>query len=191
MTFRGPLILSLLLPVGLTADGAAAPLRPNVVLIYADDLGYGDIAAQGASGFSTPNIDQLGKDGTRFTHFYVAQPVCTASRAALMTGCYSNRVGLSGALNHTSKVGINPDDSCSASCSTRMATRRRSSASGTLVISSRFCRLATGSTSLPGCRTRTTTARCIRSSGTSPHCRGMRGSRSPSSIPISRSSRSG
>lgn len=84
--------------------------RPNIVLIYADDLGYGDIAVQGATGFTTPNLDRLGRDGTRFTHFYVAQGVCTASRAALMTGCYSNRVGMSGALNHTSKVGLNPDE---------------------------------------------------------------------------------
>ncbi|HUQ69416.1 MAG TPA: sulfatase [Planctomycetaceae bacterium] len=106
----GPFGVAALLLVGLAAGASAAPPRPNVVLIYADDLGYGDIAAHGATGFTTPNIDQLGKDGTRFTHFYVAQPVCTASRAALMTGCYSNRVGLSGALNHTSKVGINPDE---------------------------------------------------------------------------------
>lgn len=90
--------------------GARAAERPNVVLIYADDLGYGDIAAQGAKGFATPEIDQLGRDGTRFTNFYVAQPVCTASRAALLTGCYSNRVGLAGALNHTSDIGIHPGE---------------------------------------------------------------------------------
>jgi len=93
---------------GLTPPAYAA--KPNVVLFFADDLGYGDIAPQGAAGFATPNITQLGREGTRFTHFYVAQPVCTASRAALMTGCYANRVGLSGALNHTSRTGINPDE---------------------------------------------------------------------------------
>lgn len=93
-----------------------APLRadtarpPNIVLIFADDLGYGDQGAQGAQGFSTPEMDRLGREGTRFTSFYVAQPVCTASRAALLTGAYSNRVGLAGALNHTSNIGINPQE---------------------------------------------------------------------------------
>lgn len=89
---------------------AQTPTRPNIILIYADDLGYGDLSSQGAKGFSTPHIDRLQKLGTRFTNFYVAQPVCTASRAALFTGCYSHRVGLAGALNHTSQTGINPDE---------------------------------------------------------------------------------
>lgn len=89
---------------------AQSGVRPNVILIYADDLGYGDIASQGAKGFRTPHIDRLQKLGTRFTNFYVAQPVCTASRAALFSGCYSHRVGLAGALNHTSQTGINPDE---------------------------------------------------------------------------------
>lgn len=80
---------------------------PNVVLIFADDLGYSDVGCFGAKDIRTPNIDRLATEGTRFTSFYVSQPVCTASRASLMTGCYANRVGLAGALNHTSKVGIN------------------------------------------------------------------------------------
>lgn len=80
---------------------------PNVVLIFADDLGYADVSCFGAKDIRTPNIDRLATEGTRFTSFYVSQPVCTASRASLMTGCYANRVGLAGALNHTSKVGIN------------------------------------------------------------------------------------
>jgi arylsulfatase len=86
----------------------AAP--PNVVLILADDLGYGDVGCFGARKCKTPNLDKLASEGTKFTDFYVAQAVCTASRAALMTGCYPNRVGLAGALNHTSKNGINPDE---------------------------------------------------------------------------------
>ncbi len=52
----------------------------------------------------------MASEGTRFTSFYVAQAVCTASRAALMTGCYANRVSMSGALNHTSRTGIHPDE---------------------------------------------------------------------------------
>lgn len=81
--------------------------RPNIVIILADDQGYGDLGCYGAKDISTPNVDRLAKEGTRFTSFYVAQPVCTASRAALLTGCYPNRVGMAGALNHTSTVGIN------------------------------------------------------------------------------------
>ena len=91
-------------------DSAAAPRRPNVVLLFADDLGYGDVGTFGAADIKTPNIDKLAAEGTRFTNFYVAQPVCTASRAALMTGCYSNRVGLFGALNHESRIGIAADE---------------------------------------------------------------------------------
>ncbi len=87
---------------------AAAAERPNLVFIFADDLGYGDLGCYGATDIKTPHIDQLAREGTRFTDFYVAQPVCTASRAALLTGCYSNRVGMDGALNHTSTTGIHP-----------------------------------------------------------------------------------
>jgi arylsulfatase len=79
---------------------------PNIVLIFTDDQGYGDLGCFGATRFKTPRLDQLAREGMRFTSFTVAQPVCTASRAALMTGCYSNRVGLFGALNHQSQVGI-------------------------------------------------------------------------------------
>ena len=86
----------------------AAP--PNVVVILADDLGYGDLACYGNKKLKTPHIDTLAADGTRFTSFYVSQPVCTASRASLMSGCYANRVSMAGALNHQSKVGIHPNE---------------------------------------------------------------------------------
>ncbi len=89
---------------------AADQSRPNIVLIFADDLGYSDVGCFGAKDIRTPNIDRLANEGTRFTSFYVSQPVCTASRASLMTGCYANRIGLAGALNHTSKVGIHDDE---------------------------------------------------------------------------------
>jgi arylsulfatase A-like enzyme len=98
-----------------TTDGQASNLGaateqvgPNVIVIFADDLGYGDVGCFGATDIATPNIDRLAREGRRFTDFYVAQAVCTASRAALMTGCYPNRVSLSGALNHTSTNGIHP-----------------------------------------------------------------------------------
>jgi arylsulfatase A-like enzyme len=83
---------------------------PNVVLIVADDMGYADLGMQGAKGFKTPHLDQLAAEGTQFTNFYVAQAVCTASRAALMTGCYPNRLGMQGAYNHTSLDGIADDE---------------------------------------------------------------------------------
>ncbi len=84
--------------------------RPNIVLIFTDDMGFGDLSAFARTSIKTPNIDRLAVEGTRFTSFYVAQAVCTASRAALMTGCYANRVGLAGALNHTSATGIHPEE---------------------------------------------------------------------------------
>ena len=85
---------------------AGADALPNVVLVYADDLGYGDLGCFGAKGWQTPNLDRLAKEGTRFTSFYVAQAVCSASRTASLTGCYRNRLGILGALNPNSKIGI-------------------------------------------------------------------------------------
>ncbi|MFN5741068.1 MAG: sulfatase-like hydrolase/transferase [Planctomyces sp.] len=87
----------------------AADDPPNIVMIVADDLGYADLHCQGAP-YPTPHLDSLAAAGTRFTDFYVAQPVCTASRAGFLTGCYPNRVSLQGALNHTSRNGIHPDE---------------------------------------------------------------------------------
>ena len=82
--------------------------HPNFVLVFIDDMGYGDIGTQGATGWTTPNLDKMAAEGMRFTNFYSAQPVCSASRAGLLTGCYPNRVGISGALFPNDSVGINP-----------------------------------------------------------------------------------
>jgi len=106
-------LLAVLLAVMATLlpSPAAAAAPPNIVLIFTDDMGWGDLPGfTPDSPIKTPNIDRLIKEGTRFTDFYVVQAVCTASRAALMTGCYANRVGLEGALNHTSPTGISPDE---------------------------------------------------------------------------------
>jgi len=86
----------------------AAPAKtPNIVIIFMDDMGYGDLTITGALGYKTPNIDQLAHEGVLCTHFYVAQPISSASRAGLLTGCYSNRIGLGGAaLSPQSNVGI-------------------------------------------------------------------------------------
>lgn len=83
---------------------------PNIVLFFMDDLGYGDLSVTGALGYQTPNLDQLAAEGTRFTNFMAAQAVCSASRAALLTGCYPNRIGISGALGPESLVGLNPKE---------------------------------------------------------------------------------
>jgi arylsulfatase A-like enzyme len=91
-------------PASRSASGADRP--PNVVLVLADDLGYGDVGVYGATGIRTPHVDRLAAEGVRFTDFYVAQAVCSASRAALLTGAYPNRVGILGALFPDSKIGI-------------------------------------------------------------------------------------
>lgn len=67
---------------------------PNIVLIFADDLGYGDLGCYGSKLNDTPVLDEMAKEGIRFTDFYVSAAVCSPSRASLMTGCYSQRVGL-------------------------------------------------------------------------------------------------
>lgn len=83
---------------------------PNVVLVFSDDLGYTDLGCYGATGYSTPNLDQLAREGIRFTDFHVAQPVCSASRAALLTGCYPSRVGIHGALGPRNTHGIHKEE---------------------------------------------------------------------------------
>ena len=91
-----------------TATPDAAPR--NVVVIFTDDQGWADLGVQGAQGFATPHLDRLASEGTRFTSFYVAQPVCSASRAALLTGCYPNRIGIRGALGPDARHGIHADE---------------------------------------------------------------------------------
>lgn len=90
---------------------AVASDRPNIVLIFADDQGYGDLGCFGSTKIETPNIDRLASEGRRFTNFMVASPVCTPSRAALLTGCYPKRVGLhQHVLFPQSTKGLHPDE---------------------------------------------------------------------------------
>ncbi|MCX7885662.1 MAG: sulfatase [Verrucomicrobiae bacterium] len=86
------------------------PGPPNIIIILTDDQGYADVGCFGAKGFTTPNLDRLAKEGRRFTSFHVAQAVCTASRAALLTGCYPNRIGLHGALSPSARHGISTNE---------------------------------------------------------------------------------
>ncbi|MDO8544103.1 MAG: sulfatase [Opitutaceae bacterium] len=88
------------------SNGTAAERPPNVILIVADDLGYADVGVYGAQGFSTPHLDRLAREGLRFTDFHVAQAVCSASRAAILTGCYPNRIGIEGAMEPWYQFGL-------------------------------------------------------------------------------------
>lgn len=103
------LVLALVL---LTLHQSNTPVKntasdsPNIILIFMDDMGYGDLSSYGALDINTPNIDRLASEGIRFTNFLSAQAVCSASRAAILTGCYSNRVGISGALFPGAKIGL-------------------------------------------------------------------------------------
>jgi arylsulfatase A-like enzyme len=79
---------------------------PNVVVIFIDDLGYADIGPFGATTYKTPHLDAMAKSGMKFTDFVTSTAVCSASRAALLTGCYNKRIGISGALGPTATHGI-------------------------------------------------------------------------------------
>ena len=93
------------------AHGAATdPARPNIVVILCDDLGYSDVGCFGAEGFTTPHLDRMAAEGRRFTNFHVPQPVCSASRAGLLTGCYPNRIGIHMALGPGAKHGLSPGE---------------------------------------------------------------------------------
>lgn len=90
---------------------APDPKAPaNVVIIFTDDQGYGDVGVFGASDIETPNLDRMARKGLKLTNFYAAQPVCSASRAGLLTGCYPNRIGIHNALMPGSQVGLNPSE---------------------------------------------------------------------------------
>lgn len=93
-----------------SASLTAAEKTPNIVLIFMDDMGYADPSPFGGDPQLTPHLAELAARGRRFTDFYVAQAVCSASRTALLTGCYNVRVGIQGALGPQSRIGINPDE---------------------------------------------------------------------------------
>jgi arylsulfatase A len=111
------LLVGVAFVIALLFCGCAAPNTPraadrhppNVVIIFCDDMAYADISPFGGN-TRTPNLARMTREGMRFTDFYVAQAVCSASRAALMTGCYPNRVGILGALGPRSRIGINSNE---------------------------------------------------------------------------------
>ena len=101
----------------LAEAAAGSAEKPNVIIIFCDDQGYQDIGCYGSPNIKTPNLDRLAAEGVRFTDFYVSAPICSASRASLMTGCYSERIGGLGALQpetpkdpNSGKQGLNPKE---------------------------------------------------------------------------------
>lgn len=101
---------------GLAALALAVASRPpNVVVIFCDDLGYGDLSCYGNRAYKTPNLDRMASEGMRFTNFYAASPACSPSRAALLTGCYPVRVSVPEVLGPDSETGLNPQETNIAS----------------------------------------------------------------------------
>ena len=101
--------LSILLSC-VTYTSLTAADSPNIVVIFIDDMGYADIGPFGAKAYPTPNLDRMAREGRRFTDFHVSSAVCSASRAALITGCYHERVGFSGALGPNANIGLSASE---------------------------------------------------------------------------------
>src|SRR5690242_11868791 len=88
--------IAVLLAVVAAAQRGGQPSRPNIVIIQADDLGYGDLSAYGQAQFSTPSLDRLAASGMRFTQYYAGSTVCGPSRCALMTGFHTGHAWIRG-----------------------------------------------------------------------------------------------
>ena len=101
-------VFTLFIPVILSAVDAGE--RPNVVIIFIDDMGYGDVGFNGATGPRTPNLDQMAAEGMRFDDFYVGCAVCSGSRTSLMTGCHYQRLSMNAVLFPNSNNGLHPDE---------------------------------------------------------------------------------
>jgi len=102
-------LLCLLLLVSSLSPAIAATAPPNIVIIFIDDMGYGDIGPYGATKQKTPNLDRMASEGMKLTSFYAA-PVCSVSRAQLLTGCYGARVDVPGVYGPGSANGLNPTE---------------------------------------------------------------------------------
>ncbi|MBX3239270.1 MAG: sulfatase [Chitinophagaceae bacterium] len=105
-------LMYLLLPFWAVSQPGTSP---NIILINMDDMGYGDTEPYGMYGIATPHFNRVAKEGMRFTNVYSAQPVCSASRAGLLTGCYPNRLGIHGALSPQASHALNPSETTIAS----------------------------------------------------------------------------
>ncbi len=107
-----PLSLGALLFTALFALAGDRP--PNIIHLIADDVGWDDFGCYGAEKIKTPNLDRLAARGMKFTSFYSPAPLCSATRAALLTGCYAERVGIPGALMPHSTIGLNAKETTTA-----------------------------------------------------------------------------
>jgi len=109
------LVIVLFCVFGFSAQAAEESRSPNFVVILTDDQGYGDLGCFGGDHVDTPRIDKMAMEGSKLTSFYVAAPVCTPSRAALMTGCYPKRVDMAvgsnfGVLLACDPKGLSPEE---------------------------------------------------------------------------------
>ena len=102
-------MVSLAIP-GIVRAGQKAGGKPNFVIIFTDDQGYQDVGCFGSPSIRTPNLDRMAAEGMRFTDFYSAASVCSPSRAALLTGCYPPRVGITKVLFPSDNIGLNPEE---------------------------------------------------------------------------------
>jgi len=84
--------------------------KPNIIVLFADDLGWGDLGCYGHPTIRTPHLDKMAENGIRFTSFYMASSVCSPSRAALLTGKYPSNAGINRVLNNKSKTGLSPEE---------------------------------------------------------------------------------
>jgi len=103
-------IASLAVPGCMGGNQKSGSDKPNFVIIFADDQGYQDIGCFGSPTIKTPNLDNMAAEGMKFTDFYVAASICSPSRAALMTGCYPPRVGITKVLFPRDNIGLNPNE---------------------------------------------------------------------------------
>lgn len=105
------LSLAVALFLGLSLSPCQAAERgPNVIIIFIDDMGYGDVEFNGGVGPRTPNLNQMAAEGRKFTDFYVGCAVCSGSRTALMTGCHYQRLSMNAVLFPNSNAGLHPDE---------------------------------------------------------------------------------
>lgn len=103
-------ILLSAIPIALTSPAKGQDNKPNIIIIYPDDMGYGDLGITGHPDIRTPNLDKMGLNGMRFTNYYSASPASTASRYSLLTGRYPIRSGFRWVLNPDSDKGLHPQE---------------------------------------------------------------------------------
>jgi len=152
MTFLAAMILS-----SCESSLAKSPdaIKPNIVLIFADDLGYGDLGCYGSELIKTPRLDAMAGQGVRFTDFYAAASICSPSRAALLTGSYPQRCGLYMGISPNRKehryLGLNPNrlDLHAAGGAGILSAQERLNVASRIAAISIFCRKPTISTCAP------------------------------------------